>query len=201
MTTLRTVFLVGICACGPADGNSPGDSGLGGDGGHVGDANLDGPVGGSGDPVDINKSGTRIKMKVLNTPDGAKVFQNNYDTQRNEDCTFTVASDGVMRCLPSGASVGYGGFFSDAACTMPAGFSYPGCAAPTYLSVTPATAQCPWSPATGPTIYLRGATITTYYQKSGTTCSVGSPLAGYTFYAVGAVVAATSFQSATTAVE
>lgn len=40
-----------------------------------------------------------------------------HDTERGVDCTFTLASDGKLRCLPTGASAKV--FFTDSACKSP----------------------------------------------------------------------------------
>lgn len=199
MTIQRVMLVLGLCACGTTRGDGPiDDAGMGDGGGADSGSEADG---GTGESTDINKSGTRIKMKVLNSPDGAKVFQGNYDSQRNEECAFQVASDGMTRCLPVGASVTYGVYFADANCTVPAGFAYPGCnTVPTYVTASP-PATCPFSPTTGMAVYARGAVITSHYTKSGATCTLNGPLAGYTFYTSGALIPVSDFQSATIAIE
>ncbi len=87
------LLLVLVCACGSMEGNEPP-----GDGGGTGSGTGSGTGTGSnpgGDPFGY-RSGTRIKMKVLNTPDGAKVLQGWHDTQRNEECSLRLASDGAI---------------------------------------------------------------------------------------------------------
>jgi hypothetical protein len=171
------------------------DGGTGGGGGSGGG-------GGGGVDIGINRSGTRIKMKVLNTPDGAKVFQGSYDSQRNEDCAFQVASDGVTRCVPTSIARS-DGFFADAACTVPIGLSFPGCALPTYVAVPSSASTCFAAPTPGPRIYARGATHPTYYRKSGTTC-LGpntTPVDTFFYGITGAEIPPTSFQMATSAIE
>src|SRR5690606_29553767 len=111
----------------------------------------------------------RIKMRVLSTPDGAKVFHGWFDSQRNEDCTFQRAADDMTRCLPSSVAYDYGTYYADAACTIPVAlWQYAGCSPPPYVAVYSASAQCPTNPP-GIAIYTRGTTYTSYYAKSGAT--------------------------------
>jgi hypothetical protein len=181
-----------LSACGPdvrlTDGGAGDDDGSGGGGG-----------GGGVDPLDIAKSGSRIKMKVLTSGDGAKLLQGFFDSQRNEDCAFQAASDGMTRCLPTSVAFA-GSYFADANCTQAAGYYYANCTPPAYISV-PTTSTCAVGGASGPTIYARGGAVASVYVKSGATCVATSLGATFTAYALGAVVAATSFQAATIAVE
>ena len=64
-----------------------------------------GEAGAQGDASETggNVSGSRLKARYASTPDGAKVFMGWYDSQLNEKCTFMLAEDGNMRCLPSAA--------------------------------------------------------------------------------------------------
>lgn len=176
------------------------DVSLNGDGGGGDDTGGGGGGGNSGslDPLDIAKSGSRIKMKVLSSGDGAKILQGWVDTQRNNDeCSWQVASDGMTRCLPTSIAWSTASYFADASCTQLVGYSFKGCTPPAYISVPSAT-SCP---NTGPTIYTRGAAVSTAYIKSGTTCTATQLGASYDLWAVGAAVPAAMFQSATSAVE
>jgi hypothetical protein len=78
----------------------------------------------------LYQSGSRIKAKVLSTPDGAKSFAYWYDTQLDVPCWFTADPDGVTRCLPtsfigtldlsgSGSNLNWIGWYADAACENP----------------------------------------------------------------------------------
>ncbi|MBK7536586.1 MAG: hypothetical protein IPI49_14705 [Myxococcales bacterium] len=126
--------------------------------------------GSGGVDIGINRSGTRIKMKVLNTPDGAKVFQGSYDTLRNEECWFVLASDNETRCLPVfGNVVAYvSSYFADSACTTRVAGA-PVCQVPAY--VVEMLTNCPirWA------IYERGPEVTTLYTKSGSSCVAATP--------------------------
>lgn len=86
--------------------------------------------------LDLYQSGSRIKARTLNTPDGAKTFVGWHDVQRNEDCVFLPAGDGKQRCLPlSGVIISATSTeFADPACTIPA------VAAPTCPTTAPSTA-------------------------------------------------------------
>ncbi len=158
--------------------------------------------GGGGTVGTWYKSGTRIKMSVLSTPDGAKQFQGWNDTSRNETCRFVFASDGAMRCLPADSAPHVGTYFSDNACTVPAVIVYTCATAPKYIEVQTAGVTCGVNTAMtyGP-VYERGAQLTTIYQRGASTCTATPVSAPYTAYAVGAQVPIADFQSASTAVE
>ncbi|MDB4963371.1 MAG: hypothetical protein JWP01_3370 [Myxococcales bacterium] len=204
MTIQRVMLVMVLGACGTTSGDRPTDDAGGTDGAGGGDAGDGGGGGGGGDlGTEIAKSGTRIKMKVLTTPDGAKQFSGFVDTARNnEDCSFQLASDGMTRCLPGAAPVA--DYFADAACTIRLTIAYT-CSPPTYVAVPTVAASptCPTGPtATGPRIYARGTAYPSYYSKSGTTCSGPNVVPNISFYGVtGAEIAPTSFQVATSAIE
>ncbi len=65
--------------------------------------------------VSANESGSRIKAKWLVGDDGSRQHQGWYDSQREEDCSWSAGTDGSRRCLPGGAGVS--GHFTDSACT------------------------------------------------------------------------------------
>lgn len=67
----------------------------------------------------IYASGSRIKMRVGVTPDGAKTFIGWYDSVRRENCGFTAASDGVKRCIPTTGTATFSAYFSDVNCSVP----------------------------------------------------------------------------------
>lgn len=184
----QAIVLAVLAACG--SGMSPG----GGDDDDDGDA---GNGSGSGKDHPDYTSGTRIKFNVLTTPDGAKMSAGAHDTALGVDCTFAVAGDGVTRCLPNGPFFVTNTYFADSACTVPvAGGS--SCDAPLYIRGIPSTASCP---AGGSRVYAVGAKFPQAYLKAGAQCTLLSTPAGTAYYAVGAEVAATDFQSATIALE
>src|SRR5262245_45947669 len=107
---LLCAFVVGCAGqMGPMEnGGSGGGPGSGGSGGT------------SSNQLDIYQSGSRIKMRVGTTPDGAKEFIGWRDTQRNENCSFFTSTDGMRRCLPvfDEPTAGTGNSYSDMQCTM-----------------------------------------------------------------------------------
>lgn len=141
-------------------------------------------------------SGTRLKAKFHVGDDGAKEYLAGfwYDSERKEECSFTTAGDGAVRCLPPGQPFGY---FSDSTCKTAVAAVSSTCAAPAYAAkATPSTC----GGAAGIQIYTIGAavTLTALYGQSGSSCyNVGTLPTGFTFYSVGAEVPATSFVAAT----
>lgn len=206
MKALVASFIAAI-ACGPvgslggdaANGRGDADAGRGPGTGSADAAPAgaaDAAVGGN---LDLYQSGSRIKMKVLRTPDGAKTFQGNYDSQRGEDCSFTYpTADGVMRCLPSIATLSY---FSDAACTVPIALTFACSQPPPYVATL--TQSCTNLFVYGPIHAAVPVSPTTYYGKSGTACvSLGTPSAQFAFFGIsGPEIPPTSFQSATLSIE
>ncbi|HEY1813062.1 MAG TPA: hypothetical protein VGG74_12015 [Kofleriaceae bacterium] len=151
--------------------------------------------GGGSDQLGGYQSGTRIKMRELTTPDGARQFEGWYDTQLDVDCAFFVSTDGVTRCLPA---AGGEPVYFDAACTMHA-VAVTCAQAPTY--VTFATPVCPQQLES--TAYPVEANVSAtggYYLLSGTTCSRLDD-ASVTTFAVGPALPNSMFQSATEDIE
>jgi hypothetical protein len=145
----------------------------------------------SADPV----SGTRLKAKYRSGSDGSKGYIPSlwYDSQRQEDCAFAVAGDGVERCIPSGLSVVA---FSDAACTQAIAMDSTGCVTK-YAIQRDRPAGCN---TVGPTrIFELGAksTATNIYLQAGTQCISTMAPAGSALYAVGAEVPPTAFLEGT----
>jgi hypothetical protein len=177
-----------------------GDSQIAADEPDAGAGSGSGSDAGAGTDLGWYKSGARIKMNVLNTPDGAKQFLGWHDTQLNDDCTFKKASDGVTRCLPNDM-LPHLSAYSDSTCTMPAVFGYACNPAPKYVQAQTMTQVCGGMTTTYGTIWLRGAQITTAYVKNGSSCSLLALDSTLVAYAIGAEVPLSDFQSATSAVE
>jgi hypothetical protein len=79
-----------------------------------------GPSGGDGERTD-HTSGTRLRVRYHAGADGSREFLGFFDNQRNENCYFQKASDGLTRCLPSTKAVYFsygGGYYADAACSQ-----------------------------------------------------------------------------------
>ncbi len=175
---------------------APSDGGPDIDGSVSDDAGADTP-----DPIDIHRSGTRLKVKVLNSSDGAKVFQAMHDTDRDEDCAFQLASDGTTRCLPT--SIAHAGtYFANSSCTTPLAAVFVGCTAPAYVSV-PVGSSCATSPGQGARVFLRNPTLfSSYYVKSAGTCSGPHPASGFALVGpTGSEIPPSSFVEATVAIE
>ena len=186
-------------------GGSPG--GGGDDGGDVPDDGrpaIDAPAGADAGPttdLDVNKSGTRLKMRVGTTPDGARAFLGWRDTLRNDDCFFQYAADGAQRCLPSGATIG--AFFRDAGCTQALGFvslgACPSVPQPKYA--TKYDALCAAANRYGQRIYpVTGIHTGAIFTGSPTGCSA-TTIPGYVFYTLGTEVPPTDFAAATETLE
>ncbi|NUP11492.1 MAG: hypothetical protein HOW73_36060 [Polyangiaceae bacterium] len=77
-------------------------------------------------------SGSRLRARFIGGADGSKQFLGFHDDERDEDCSFSTASDGKLRCVPpsSGASL-----FVDAQCNQPVVLVTVGCDPPKYGNV------------------------------------------------------------------
>ncbi len=177
----------------PGGGGATTHAGLAPDSGLV-DALLDPVPEAAADPV----SGRRLKAQYRLGDDGSKEYISGtwYDSQRNENCSFTLAADGSTRCLPDGVGVTV---YGDSACMSPVVMLTSTCPAPTYaLSTDFGTCEVQQG---GTHVLAIGATATpaTLYVKNGSSCiPAGSAPSGYTYYDVGAEIPASSFVSATT---
>lgn len=190
MTTTTCMLALGLHAGGCAANGPGGDDGDGGGGTDARTTNG----------TNVNQSGSRIKMNVLSTPDGAKAFAGWRDTELDVDCNFMLAGDGATRCLPVTDTYQVSPiYFADAACTIPAGLRS-GCTGPEprHILRYPDTTTCP---SGGYRIHQAGARYTTGYVRSGASCVALTPSPTTAYYALGAEVAPSTFQSATTAVE
>ena len=147
--------------------------------------------GGITDPGTFS-SGTRINARVVSTTtttaDGARYtstwFSGWFDSQRNEVCAPALASDGVTRCLPAASAISTN-VYGDSSCTILVALAATCGDAPAYVSVlppAPPAGTCPGTSA-GPKLFAAGTAYTSYYAKSGATCSGPSILATYTWYA------------------
>jgi hypothetical protein len=163
------------------------------------------PSGSSGSPVpdanaDETQSGSRLRANYFSGADGSKQFAYFTDAQRgNEQCSFGAASDGSIRCLPTGAEMG--SYYADASCSVPLALATCG-AAPAY-GASYGAAACGLGQRT---IYpVTGAFGgTTFYAGTSSACSAltKSDLpATYSLYSVGTPLAPSSFQLATMTVQ
>ena len=217
--TVLVVALISMVGCGAADksgadgghpgggGGGNGGSGGGNAGGGGGGGNGGGGGGGGAVQLDIYQSGTRIKMKVLTTADGAKSFQGWYDAQLQADCQFSTATDGQPRCVPVGAYVSPS-FFGDSGCTTRLG--YLGCAgasAPAWAVSNEPLNGSACASALSSTVArvfaVAGVHSGSVYVGSPASCSLSTSgtLAQYTFFTLGAESAPSSFAAGSVAVQ
>lgn len=190
-----------LLACSAGSSGEPGEPGDGGDQdgapGHQDGGDGSGSGSGSGsDDLQPYRSGTRIKARVLTTPDGAKVLNGWRDTQLNLDCYFSVTADGISRCVPSAPS-DQGSYFADAGCTAPVvlsavySFNNPKYASQFILDSYPLRYR----------FYNLGGKVTSYYYKSGTSCTLQTAQPTTEVYLRLAEVPPSTFQSATESLE
>lgn len=144
------------------------------------------------------ENGSRLRAKVYVGEDGSRQFVQWHDSERNEDCGFTRAADGKIRCVPgSSAQVIVAGNYADAGCTQPVVRVTAPCAtAPTYAS-NYVSENC------GSSLQLVevGAPLATVYSGSPANCVVYNIPEGWTFYEVGSEVPPSSFAEATAVIE
>jgi hypothetical protein len=136
---------------------------------HAGDAAPSDGMTGPPALTCIGKSGTRLRQVVRQDDDGASVVVRLVDTHFNDDCAFTAAFDGSLRCLPTAP------IFRDADATFAdAGIFYKSsdCTGPLVAEVhssgTPPTYAAVNSLAAG------GCTSVTHYYQLGADVTLAS---------------------------
>lgn len=90
-------------------GSGAGEAGSGGEAGSVspGGSGAGGDAGGRGEPGSFLPSfgrGSRLDVKELRAGNMPPVFVTFYDSELEQDCSFTAAADGSLRCLPRSTS-------------------------------------------------------------------------------------------------
>src|SRR4051812_30364852 len=96
-----SLLLAVLVACGTdssGGGEPPADDG--GEAGANETGSPDAPVEVDGGPT-APGSGSRIKLRNIETDDGARIFDTLYDSKLDVACSVGYAEDGVLRCLPS----------------------------------------------------------------------------------------------------
>lgn len=155
-----------------------------------------GGVGGAASKQAGYTSGTRLKARTLTGADGSQQLVGWYDSGRGENCTFRLAGDGTMRCLPDATAVGVIAF-ADAGCTVPVAIIRKGAAntapPPAYVgSLDPTTGQL--------RVYATGVVTGSLYLGNPLSCvQSGLNNSTETAYASGNELAASNFVSATEA--
>jgi hypothetical protein len=186
-----------------ASGRQEGAGGVTGGSGGTGPKDggmLDAMVDAMTDPVPDasaqETSGTRLKARYYVGDDGSKQFAGWYDTERKENCTFSTASDGAIRCVPAATAAAVGSYFADSACKQPLATVSCGAPAPKYAS---AYSQSSGGCLMGPTLAPVGAhftAATVYVGSSGSCTGIATP-ASTDWYQVGASIDPASFVRAT----
>jgi hypothetical protein len=185
-------------ASGGTGGGGTGGTGGGGTGGSGG-GGTGGSGGGSGGTPDY-VSGSRIKSRVLSSPDGAKAFAGFYDSTLAMPCSFNHAADDTLRCLPT--NIAYvASYFSDSGCGTPLAYTTTGGCAPAYAQKAETGNSCVdigyYSTAARQRIYsvagAYGAAMV--WVGSPGSCSMTATPTTLTLYNLGSEVAASTFAS------
>ena len=194
---LALLVLSASVACTGTPPGSGGDADLPPDDGRVTSDGGPDPDGGPSE-LGVYESGSRLKMRVGTSPDGAKTFLGWRDTMRNEDCAFGVAADGQQRCLPaSSGSYLENVFWGDSGCTTTRlAYLQVGCVAATGYVHHYLTSCSPYQVR----VHMLGARHAgTVYVRSGASCTVST--ATFDFYRLGPEVPAGSFVGVTESLE
>lgn len=190
------VFALAGCTAGSRDDDEL-STVDGGDGDGDGDGDGAGDGDGDGDGDSRYTSGSRIRARVVSTPDGATDLVGWRDTQLDIDCSFSDPGDGVLRCLPRALDLG-GAFteFADPDCTVPlvSEFVVCGVAASEFVRQ--------FDDCGDPRYFRIGEPVSptvVYSQIAG--CLEFPPNTGYQYYTVGAEQPLSSFQTGTVSVD
>jgi hypothetical protein len=153
-------------------------------------------------------SGSRLKGKYKLGDDGSKAYDPLvfHDAQRNEDCAYAIAADGVTRCLPTAVTT-EPIFYKDAACTqgvvglVTAGPGCPFTPPPYATRVSVPLCGSPDTTSVFPTGALTTVPSPLYYVGAGT-CQAGpQPSPSLAYYTVGAELSASLFVDGTPGVD
>lgn len=159
------------------------------------------PDGGVADPIQSLSAsfggGARIQVDVIRSAGGPEVVTGFYDALRDEPCSFEVASDGQLRCVPSAVGSMSGlVFFSDATCVQPVHIegNRELC---TSLGAVRMSVQdgCAWRTRVYALMEELPLNTPLYTQDDQGTCTPSS-LSGLRIFPVGAEIAADEFAAA-----
>lgn len=111
------ILIVFLCGCDAFRGlqGDIGPRGIAGERGEPGQIGPQGPPG-----ADSTESGTRLRRNLIVGEDGSREPVGWYDSQLMTDCSFVLAADGELRCLPMGPEISFDMKYLDANCTEPA---------------------------------------------------------------------------------
>lgn len=198
---IKTIAVLGMLLLAGCSGGANGGNGSDGSAGKDGKAGTDGKDGAPGAPGPAGKdaaaSGSRIKARWQVAEDGARQFVGFFDSELQEPCGFSVASDGVTRCLP--LSPGATRLFTDASCSSPAFFNiFQGCGLGKYALVPLAT-DCAFEQRAE--IHKLGTKLdsaaTYYVSNAPNTCVVWNLGPNYDYFADDGLVDPSMFVAAT----
>lgn len=167
-----TACLVLLGCAGPA-----GKDGARGPAGEQGPAGKDGGHGSAG--KDAAVSGSRLKAQYQVGDDGSSAFYGWIDLKTGQSCAYSVATDGMTRCLPAPTS----GFISNILYTDPS------CSTHMYSAATKGPVPAYVTMNTKPQFYIHlGQAITpaeVYYDNGGGCMLVGpTDLNSNSYYAI-----------------
>lgn len=153
-------------------------------------------------PEAAAKSGSRLKAYKDVGADGSEAYTGTFrDTQRNEDCSPSLATDGSRRCMPV-AYAAATAYFSDSACSTPliipafAGVTFnPGEAASIYRPAVKDVGIGISNPREAFTVGSVYSTGGIFILLANGSCSVGARNPDTTYYSRGAAVPPSAFVS------
>jgi hypothetical protein len=186
--TLGGATTAGAMTAGGRGGTSgPSDSGLM-------DRMIDPVPDAAADPV----NGSRLKARYYVGADGSRepvASYGWYDSERRENCGFSKAPDGAIRCVPMIGAYAYGTYYRDGECMVELAVAGATCGAeaPRYANVAASSACTTYR------IHQLGAafTGTALFIKSGTMCVMTIATTGISYFEIGAEVPPTAFVQAT----
>ena len=103
----------------------------------------------------VSGAGSRLVPALVWPASGETLTPGWHDTERDVDCTFAVATDGKMRCLPVASTAAL--FFTDGSCkspTLTAALNQPSCIGGRRFALVPST-TCPQTT----TVYSLGTNV------------------------------------------
>lgn len=181
---LSPLFLFAVhISCGPVEGQL-GTNGAAGQNGQNGASGQQGPQGAAGGSAGM--SGSRLKLMVLTSSDGAVQPNGFFDSKRNESCAAALDRSGTLRCFPfARALVMPPSYFSDAGCSAPLFIAVPSNCQGYRLGMIQDSSQCGadgFPTLTYQAFSLTPTTPSVVYLKDGANCRSSPPADGYRFW-------------------
>ncbi len=143
------------------------------------------------------ENGSRLRARVYVGADGSRQFVGWRDTERQENCAFSTASDGKVRCLPQPVNQA-ASYFADASCTQPL--------ATVFVSACSQVEKySAWYNGCGTTsiglTQAKFAGATVYYKAPGCTSGPTPGAGSFDLYLVESEIPPTDFAEASESVE